>query len=74
MAEDEKYSQVACEGDSGGGLVIAQMRGNDKQFYLQGVVSNSPRINDRCTTSYYTLFTNVQYYKDFPFDVVNHVR
>ena len=56
------YTKVVCQGDSGGGLLIPQARGSKKHYYLQGVVSNSQRTLD-CDTKFYTLFTNVQYYK-----------
>ena len=63
MDTDGKYSKVVCKGDSGGGLLIPQTVGNEKRYFLQGVVSNS-QYTKNCDTSYYTLFTNIQYYKN----------
>lgn len=50
-------------GDSGGGLLIPMTVGGEKRYFLQGVVSNSQQTLD-CDKTYYTLFTNVQYYKN----------
>ena len=61
---DGDYSRLVCKGDSGGGLLIWQMVNGEKRFFLQGVVSNS-RQTFTCDTTFYTLFTNVQFYKDF---------
>ena len=72
MANDEKYSQVVCPGDSGGGLLISQTKNDDERYYLQGVVSTSPKTMD-CVTDFYTLFNNVHDYKDFINSVVNKV-
>ena len=60
---NENLSKVVCKGDSGGGLLIPQTVRKEKRYYLQGVVSNSQSTKN-CDTSFYTLFTNVQYYKN----------
>ena len=57
-------SVLAFRVDSGGGLLVAQMLAGEQRYFLQGVVSNSRRTNT-CDRSFYTLFTNVQFYKDF---------
>ena len=58
------YSMLACRGDSGGGLLVAQQVADETRYFLQGVVSNSRRT-ETCDRTFYTLFTNVQFYKDF---------
>ena len=55
---------LACKGDSGGGLLVPQMVAGERRYFLQGVVSNSRRTNT-CDDTFYTLFTNVQFYKNF---------
>ena len=68
-------SILACHGDSGGGLLIPQMVAGERRYFLQGVVSNSRRTNT-CDDTFYTLFTNVQHYKDFlneAFEKVNRI-
>ena len=55
---------MVCPGDSGGGFLISQMVADNQQYFLQGVVSNSRRTLD-CDREFYTLFTNVQDYKEF---------
>ena len=57
-------SMLPCRGDSGGGLLVAQMVDGEERYFLQGVVSNS-RPTLTCDTTFYTLFTNVQFYKEF---------
>ena len=52
-----------CRYDSGSSLSIPQIVDGEKRYYLQGVASNTLRSMD-CYTSYYTLFTNVQYYRN----------
>ena len=66
-------AKVVCKGDSGGGLLIPQMIDSDKRYHLEGVVSNSPRTLD-CATDFYSVFTNVQYYKIFIMGVVKEVN
>ena len=61
---DGDYSRLVCKGDSGGGLLVPQMVAGEKRYFLQGVVSNS-RQTILCDTTFYTLFTNVQFYKNF---------
>ena len=73
MDINEKYSKVVCTGDSGGGLMIPQTKDDEERYYLQGVVSLSARTL-RCDTTFYALYTNVQYYENFRFDVVKWVR
>ena len=64
MDPNGNYSKVVCKGDSGGGLLIPQTVDGEKRYFLQGVVSNSQKAKEACDTSFYTLFTNVQYYKN----------
>ena len=70
MDINEKYSQVVCKGDLGGGLMIPQTKDGEKRYYLQGVASISPRTLDGAT-NFYALFTNVQDYKDLVLEAVN---
>ena len=63
MNSDSAYAKVVCRGDSGGGLVIPQVKNDKKIYYLQGVVSNS-QSTVNCDTSFVALFTNVQEFKN----------
>ena len=64
MDRDVRYSKVVCKGDFGGGLLVPQMVDGEKRFFLQGVASNS-RQTFTCDKTFYTLFTNVQFYEEF---------
>ena len=64
MDSNVSYSILTCKGDSGGGLLIPQMVAGERRYFLQGVVSNSRQTNT-CDTTFYTLFTNVQFYENF---------
>ena len=70
---DASYTKVVCRGDSGGGLLIPQTYASQKRFYLQGIVSNSQKTLD-WDTKFYTLFTNVQEYKNLVDDAISKAR
>lgn len=51
-----------CQGDSGGGLVFAQIENGKRKFYLRGIVSTGPNNQGSCDSDKYTTFTNVADY------------
>lgn len=55
-----------CQGDSGGGLVIATHQNGRTKYFLRGIVSVGPANNNgSCDHNLYTTFTNVAYFTDF---------
>ena len=67
MNKSENYSKVVCNGDSGSGLMIPQMVDGEERYYLEGVVSTTPKTSD-CRTIFFALYTNVNHYKDFIYE------
>lgn len=60
-----------CNGDSGGGLIFPK---DEKKnvWYLQGIVSVSPRRHGTsfCDPNYYTIFTKLSKYTDWLQDIL----
>lgn len=63
---------AVCNGDSGGGLVFESRRAAGGVWYLQGIVSLSPRSPEtaQCDPFAYTIFTKVGMYVQW---IANHV-
>lgn len=59
-----KNGTSACNGDSGGGLVLPRERGSSKTWYLRGLVSNSVAQESQrvCNTDHYVVFTDLAKY------------
>ncbi|VEN41021.1 unnamed protein product [Callosobruchus maculatus] len=53
-----------CKGDSGSGLVFANVNDSDR-YYIQGIVSLGHRLKFGCNTNQAALFTNVKYYYEW---------
>lgn len=64
-----------CQGDSGGGLVFPKEERNRKVYYLRGIVSTGPKLQNSCDSDQYTTFLNILYYEKMISDVdVNYTR
>lgn len=55
----------ACTGDSGGGLIFPVLIGKIKTYYIRGLVSNGPRLQDGCDSDHYTVYTKISEYLKF---------
>jgi hypothetical protein len=49
-------------GDSGGGFAVSRIVGDEKVYYLNGIVSNGRATQGACDLNFYTMFINVQEY------------
>ncbi|KOB69319.1 Pattern recognition serine proteinase, partial [Operophtera brumata] len=54
-----------CRGDSGGGLVFADIQRATERYYLRGVASAAPRSDAACNTAAYTTFTQLSKHEHF---------
>ncbi|GLH01712.1 Trypsin eta [Gryllus bimaculatus] len=68
-----KNGTSACNGDSGGGLVVARGAGAAKTWVLRGLVSVSVSRDDHrvCNTQHYVVFTDLAKHRDW---IANYVR
>ncbi|XP_055389434.1 chymotrypsin B-like [Condylostylus longicornis] len=62
-------NSTACEGDSGGGLILER-----HHFSLIGIVSVGLNLKNYCSDGFITVFTNVQYFHDFIKRIITETR
>lgn len=70
-----KNGTGVCNGDSGGGLVF-QNPADKNQWFLQGIVSISPRRQGTsfCDPQYYTVFTKVKKFLDWLENILGDIH
>ena len=56
-----KNGSSVCQGDSGGGLVFKY----EKRYYLRGIVSVGPQLEDSCNSFEYGAYTKVSKFLDY---------
>ncbi|CAB3232237.1 unnamed protein product [Arctia plantaginis] len=55
-----------CKGDSGGGIVFSEREQGIDRYYLRGIVSTAPNLEDQlCNDKTYTTFTRIRRHEDF---------